>query len=185
MGKVIVVEFVTLDGVVEDPDGSGGMEGGGWAFHAGPEIFAGDKFELGPIMQTGAMLLGRSTWEMFAARWPSRTGDFPDAMNAMAKVVVSSQPVDLDLWKNSAMLEGELVAGTQALAAERDVVVVGSVSVAHQLAAADAVDEYRLLVVPIAVGAGTPMFAGPTKLRLLSAEPSGAAAALRYGRSSE
>src|SRR5215468_4636840 len=100
MGKVIVVAFVTLDGIVEDPDGTGGMEGGGWAFQAGPNVFAGDKFALGPIMSTGVLLLGRTTWEMFAERWPTRTGDFADAMNAATKVVVSSHPVPLDAWSN-------------------------------------------------------------------------------------
>jgi len=182
MGKVIVVEFVTLDGIVEDPDGSGGMDGGGWAFHAGPDVFAGDKFALGPIMSSGVLLLGRSTWDMFAGRWPTRTGDFADAMNGATKVVVTSRPVELDAWSNSEVLEGELVDGVRRLAADRDVAMIGSMSVAHQLAAADAVDEYRLLTIPIAIGSGTPLFATPTALRLTSIESTGAGTLAYYER---
>jgi dihydrofolate reductase len=182
MGKVIVVAFVTLDGIVEDPDGTGGMDGGGWAFQAGPNVFAGDKFALGPIMSSGVLLLGRSTWEMFAERWPTRTGDFADAMNAATKVVVSSRTVPLDAWSNSVALEGELVEGVRRLAADRDVVVIGSVSVAHQLMAADVVDEYRLLTIPIAIGRGTPLFAAPRALRLSSVESSGAGGLAYYER---
>jgi dihydrofolate reductase len=182
MGKVIVVEFVTLDGIVEDPDGSGGMDGGGWAFQAGPDVFAGDKFALGPIMSTGVLLLGRSTWEMFAGRWPTRTGAFADAMNAATKVVVSSRALALDAWSNSVTLEGDLVEGVRRLAADRDVAVIGSMSVAHQLAAADVVDEYRLLTIPIAVGRGTPLFTSPLALQLASIESTGAAGLAYYER---
>jgi dihydrofolate reductase len=182
MGKVIVVQFVTLDGIVEDPDGSGGMDGGGWAFHAGPDVFAGDKFALGPMLSNGVLLLGRSTWEMFAERWPTRTTEFADAMNAATKVVVSSRPVPLAAWSNSVALEGELIAGVQRLAAERDVAVIGSTSVTRQLAAADMVDEYRLVTVPITVGRGAALFAGPTALRLTSVESIGPATLARYER---
>jgi dihydrofolate reductase len=172
MGQVIVVEFVTLDGVVEDPDGSAGLEQGGWAFHAGPDVFAGDKFALGPIMESGVLLLGRSTWEMFAERWPTRSGGFADAMNAATKVVVANQRPDLERWANSSLLDGDLVEEVAKMAVDRDVVVVGSISVAHQLVAADAVDEYRLLTIPIAVGegGGAQLFTAPVALQLDAVE---------------
>ena len=182
MGKVIVVEFVTLDGIVEDPDGSAGMPKGGWAFHAGPQVFAGDKFAIASIMESGVLLLGRATWEMFAARWPSRTGEFADAMNAVEKVVVSRQVLPLETWSNSSALEGDLIEGVERLADERDVVVAGSTSVVHQLAAEDAVDEYRLVTIPVALGTGTPLFAAPAELTLVSIEPAANAALAYYER---
>jgi dihydrofolate reductase len=70
--KVIVIQFVTLDGVVEDPDGSGGTPGGGWAFRFGPRRVHGDDFKLGSILDTGVLLMGRTTWEAFSRRWPNR-----------------------------------------------------------------------------------------------------------------
>src|SRR5262245_8557987 len=109
MGSVIVAEFVTLDGVVEDPDGSGGTPAGGWAFHAGPDVFAGDKFGLTPSMADGVLLLGRSTWDLFASRWPDRSGGFADVMNASAKRVVTHRPAPVETWANSAVLDGDLV----------------------------------------------------------------------------
>ena len=80
-GKVIVSQFVTLDGVVEDPDGSGGTPGGGWAFRFGPKRVADDDFELGSILDTGVLLMGRTTWEVFSRRWPNRSDEFAGAMN--------------------------------------------------------------------------------------------------------
>jgi dihydrofolate reductase len=88
--RITVVSFTTLDGVVEDPDGRGGTPYGGWAFRYGPEGIAGDKFRLGDLYDTGTLLFGRRTWEHFATLWPTRTGDFPDAMNRARKVVLSS-----------------------------------------------------------------------------------------------
>jgi len=182
MGKVIVIEFVTLDGIIEDPDGTRGMPGGGWAFRTGPQAVTGDKFALGPIMASGVLLLGRRTWDLFAARWPQRTGDFADAMNAMAKVVVSHRAPDLDLWSGSSHLDGDLIDGVARLAGARDVVVAGSIGVVHQLAAADVVDEYRLLTFPVALGAGARLFDAPTDLALVSTEPGAEAVLTRYER---
>jgi dihydrofolate reductase len=114
MGKVIVIEFVTLDGVVEDPDGSGGTPWGGWAFRYGPEAVAGDKFALGEILDQGVMLLGRTTWQLFAKIWPGRDDDFSRKMNAMPKLVASRSLASVDYWANSTLLRGDL---TQAVAA--------------------------------------------------------------------
>ena len=182
MGKVIVIQYVTLDGIVEDPDGSGGTPGGGWAFRFGPATVAGDKFELGPILDTGVLLFGRSTWELFSRLWPPRTTDFAAAMNRIEKVVVSHSTPALDAWNNSSVLDDELLHGVKRLADQRDVVVIGSTSVVHALAAADAVDEYRLFVVPTALGTRRPLFATPVDLQLLSAVASPPGVLLRYER---
>ena len=89
MSRVIVIEFLSLDGVMHDPDGSDGSPQGGWAFRYGQEAVAGDKFGLGEVLDTGAMLLGRRTWELFAKIWPGRDDPFSAKMNAMPKLVVS------------------------------------------------------------------------------------------------
>jgi dihydrofolate reductase len=185
MGKVIVIEFVTLDGVVEDPDGEDGTPGGGWAFRFGPEAVAGNKFKIGPIFDTGVLLLGRRTWEKFSGIWPNRTDDFALAMNRMQKLVVSNTSPRLDAWRNSSLLEGDLLEGVARVAQDRDVVVAGSTSVVHALVAADAVDEYRLLVFPTALGAGEKLFVTPVELRLTSNEASGAAVLLGYARNAQ
>ena len=189
-GKVIVSQLVTLDGVLEDPDGSEGTPGGGWALRFGPERFAqfvavvvaGVDFKLGSILDTGALLMGRTTWDAFSRRWPNRSGDFADAMNRIPKVVVSRSAPVLDAWSNSSLLEGELVAGVADLTREQDVVVLGSTSVVHALAAAGLVDEYRLLVIPTALGAGERLFVAPVDLQLTSIETVGEAVLARYDR---
>jgi dihydrofolate reductase len=143
---------------------------------------AGDKFKLGPVLDTGVLLLGRSTWELFSRLWPNRTDDFARAMNRVQKVVVSRATPSLDAWSNSSLLEDDLQAGVARLARQRDVVVVGSTSVVHALTAADLVDEYRLLVFPTAVGAGEKLFVAPLDLELASVEASGPAALVSYRR---
>ena len=175
MGRVIVIQFVTLDGVVENPET--------WAFRSGPRRVTADDFHLGSILHTGVLLFGRTTWEVFSRRWPDRSDPYADAMNRATKVVVSRSAPRIDAWNNSSLLDGELVAGVAALTRERDVVVVGSTSVVHALAAADAVDEYRLLVVPTALGAGERLFVAPVDLHLRSIETVGAAVLARYDRS--
>jgi dihydrofolate reductase len=181
-GKIIVSQFVTLDGVVEDPDGSGGTPGGGWAFRSGLTRVAGDDFKLGSILDTGVLLMGRTTWEVFSRRWPSRSDEFAKKMNRTPKVVVSRSAPALEAWSNSSLLEGELVAGVDELTREQDVVVYGSTSVVHALAVADAVDEYRLLVIPTALGAGERLFVAPVDLQLMSIETAGQAVLARYDR---
>jgi dihydrofolate reductase len=184
MRRVIVIEFVTLDGVVEDPDGSGGTAAGGWAFRHGPEAVAGDKFDLGPLLDTGVMLLGRTTWELFAKLWPGRTDPFSTKMNAIPKLVASRSRTEVDAWQNSTLLDGDLVETVRRRKESQDVVVTGSVGVVHTLAAADLVDEYRLMVFPTVVGAGRRLFAdgAPARLRLASVERKGQGALLRYSR---
>ena len=108
--------------VVEDPDGSWGASFGGWASRFGPQAFAGDKFRLGPVLDTGALLFGRSTWQLFAQRWPARTDDFAATMNRAPKYVASRTLASVEDWSNSVLLEGELIAGVERLRSERDVV---------------------------------------------------------------
>ena len=176
--SVIVVEFVTLDGVVEDPDGSAGTATGGWAFRHGPEAIAGDKFRLGPVLDTGALLLGRTTWELFSRIWPGRTGEFADRLNAAPKLVASRTLDNVDAWHNSALVKGDLVEAVRR--EERDLVVIGSVGIAHLLAEHDLVDEYRLLIFPDALGTGRPLFVKPVRLSLVSAEQVGPAILSTY-----
>lgn len=175
MGRLIVVQFITLDGVVEDPDGSAGTAGGGWAMRYGPQGVAGDKFRLGPILEHGLLLFGRRTWEHFSTLWPARDDPFSQRMNAAAKVVVTHQHLDPGVWANSSRIPAPLadwVTGTSRL---RDIVVIGSGSVVAQLAAAGLVDEYRLLTFPIAVGAGRRLYPDGVQLSLTAAERVGPA----------
>jgi dihydrofolate reductase len=184
MNRIIVIEFVTLDGVIEDPDGSAGTAGGGWAFRYGPEAVAGDKFKLGTRLDTGTLLLGRRTWQLFARIWPGRSDEFATRLNTAPKCVVSRTLTDVGAWQNSQVIGGELTAEVQRLRAERDVIVIGSIGVVHALREHDLVDEYRLLVFPTVLGAGQRLFTdtGGGDLQLVSAEQNGAAALLRYER---
>ena len=180
--SVIVIEFITLDGIVSDPDGSGGTAAGGWAFRHGPEAVAGDKFRLGSTLDDGVLLLGRKTWQLFSRIWPGRDDPFSARMNAVPKLVASRSLTDASAWANSR------VAGDVADIVKRerrDVIIAGSLSVVHALMAADLIDEYRLLTFPTVLGTGDRLFpAGgpPMYLECLSAEPSGAAVLARYAR---
>jgi dihydrofolate reductase len=183
--RVIAIHYATLDGFVEDPDGSAGTPGGGWLYRYGPETLAGDKFRLGPVLDTGVLLFGRVTWEVFSRRWPARTDDFSARMNAARKVVVSRSLDDVSAWDNSVLMTGDLVEGVERLRGERDVVLVGSVGIVHELTARDLVDEFRVVVLPTVLGSGRRLFAGPAgadDLDLESVEQSGSGALLRYRR---
>jgi dihydrofolate reductase len=190
MGRLIVIEFVTLDGIVEDPDGSGGTTGGGWAFRHGPEAVAGDKFGLGAVLDSAALLLGRVTWQLFAGIFPARTDPFSARMNAVPKLVVSRSPSRADdwisSWANSTVLQGDLVEEVGKRREEQDVIVAGSVSVVRRLIEHDLVDQYRLLVFPSALGRGRRLFDGraePLDLRLVATEEiAGRAVRLVYDR---
>ena len=185
MGKVIVVEFMSLDGVTHDPDGSDGSPQGGWVFRYGPEAVANDPFGLGEVLDTGALLLGRRTWELFAKIWPSRDDPFSAKMNAMPKLVVSRSLENADGWQNSAMLLGDLVTEARKRKQDRDIVIMGSTSVVRALMAHDQVDEYRLIVFPLVLGEGTRLFpdgTAPVSLVLVSVQTAGAAIRLIYTR---
>jgi dihydrofolate reductase len=158
VGKIVVTEFVSLDGVMEDPGGAEGYRHGGWTFEfdRGPE---GDKFKLDEALGAEALLLGRVTYEGFAAAWPSRDGEFADKFNTMPKYVLSSTLEKAD-WTNSTVLEGDLAAGVAALRQKHDgdVVVNGSARLVQALIEHDLVDELRLMVFPVVLGSGRRLF---------------------------
>jgi dihydrofolate reductase len=158
MARIIVTEFISLDGVVEDPGGSEHFERGGWAFETdrGPE---GNRFKLDETMDSDALLLGRVTYEGFAAAWPSRDGEFADKFNSMPKYVVSSTLQEPE-WNNSTVLKGDVVQEVSKLRQEQDgnIVVHGSVQLVQTLLEHDLVDELRLMVFPVVLGAGKRLF---------------------------
>ena len=162
MGDVIVVQFSTVDGVVSDPDGRWGTAYGGWAFRYGPGPVTDDKFRLGARMEHGVQLYGRRTWEHFARLWPGRDGDFARVMNAVPKRVATRTSIDATAWSNSAAIDGDPLAWVKEESSRRDVIVIGSLSLVQALAAADLVDEYRLVTFPTVVGAGDRLFATGT-----------------------
>jgi dihydrofolate reductase len=185
MYRTIVVAFSTLDGIIEDPDGSAGTTKGGWAFHHGPEAVAGDKFKLGAILETGVLVFGHQTWRLFSNLFPSRVDDFSMSMNRIPKLVASRAKPDLSAWGNSTLITGDLMEAVANRKSEQDVVVIGSASVVHALATQDLIDEYRIIVFPELIGRGTKLFGSetaPTLMHLLSAEVTGPTVLLRYER---
>jgi dihydrofolate reductase len=181
--SVIVIGYITLDGVVSDPTGQAGQPGGGWASRHGPEIFAGDKFRMGGVLDDGVMLFGRRTWEQFSKLWPTRDTPFAQRMNAVPKLVCTRTLTDVSAWANSEVLHGDPVIHVKQ--EQRDVVITGSVSLVHALMAEDLIDEYRLLTFPTILGTGERLFpagAPPAHLECLSAERSGPTVLARYVR---
>jgi dihydrofolate reductase len=181
--SVIVIEFITLDGIVSDPDGSQGTPAGGWAFRFGPEAVAGDKFRLGSVLDDGVMVLGRKTWQLFSKLWPSRDDPFSRQMNAVPKLIASRTLTDASAWANSQVIDGDPLDAIKR--EQRDVIITGSLSIVHELIARDLVDEYRLLTFPVILGTGERLFAGgnpPADLACRAAERSGAAILARYER---
>ena len=158
MGKIVVTEFVSLDGVIEDPGGAEDFKYGGWSFEIsrGDE---GDKFKLDEAFASEALLLGRVTYEGFAAAWPSREGEFADKFNTMPKYVVSSTLVEPE-WNNSIVLNGDLAADVAKLRQQHDgdIVVHGSARLVQSLIEHDLVDELRLMVYPVVLGSGRRLF---------------------------
>jgi dihydrofolate reductase len=167
MGRIVVTEFVSLDGVVEDPGGSEDFKYGGWsfAFDRGAE---GDAFKMEETRASAALLLGRVTYEGFAEAWPSREGEFADLFNSMPKYVVSSTLKDPE-WTNTTVIEGDPVQEARRLrdGADGDLVVHGSVQLAQALVAGDAVDELRLMVFPVVLGTGKRLFSDPGEKKTL------------------
>ncbi|MEO9175606.1 MAG: dihydrofolate reductase family protein [Gaiellales bacterium] len=182
MGKIVVSQFVTLDGVMEDPGGAEGFAQGGWAFQydRGPE---GDTFKLDELMASDALLLGRTTFEGFAAAWPSRTGAFADKFNGMRKYVVS-ETIGEPGWNNTVVLRGAVAAEIARLRAEPggDILVNGSAQLSSFLLAHRLVDELRLMVYPVVLGAGKRLFADgvDATLALVGARPSAQVVILTY-----
>jgi dihydrofolate reductase len=158
MGRIVVTEFVSLDGVMEDPGGAEDFKHGGWTF----QIDRGDEgnaFKLDETMASEALLLGRRTYEGFAAAWPSREGEFADKFNNMRKYVVSSTLRDPE-WTNTTVLDGDPAAAVARIRDEHDgdVVVHGSAQLVQGLLEQDLVDELRLMVFPVVLGSGKRLF---------------------------
>ena len=160
MGKIIISENVSLDGVVQDPAGDEGFRHGGWVGRIGDRgRDEAARVALEEALGTEAMLLGRRSYEFLAARWPSRTGEFADRMNSKAKYVVSSTLHD-PAWANTTVLRGEVVDEVSALKQQLagDIVVAGSFQLLHALMEHDLVDELRLKIFPVVLGAGARLF---------------------------
>ena len=169
MGKIVVTQFVSIDGVIEDPGGSESWDRGGWAFEyeRGPE---GDKFKLDEVMGADALLLGRVTYEGFAEAWPSREGEFADKFNNMPKYVVSTTLTDPE-WNNTHVIGVDDVAGL-----DGQILVNGSVKLVNALLDAGLVDELRLMLFPLVLGKGKRLFAdgiGKAPLALSDLRPVG------------
>src|SRR5436309_6856943 len=167
MGRIVITEFASLDGVVEDPGGSENFKYGGWSF----EIDRGDegnKFKLDETMASDALLLGRITYQGFAEAWPSRDGEFADKFNTMPKYVVSSTLSDPE-WNNSTVLSGDVAEEVAKLKRdeEGDIVVHGSAQLVQALLEHDLVDELRLMVFPVVLGSGKRIFGETSDMKSL------------------
>ena len=162
MGKLVVTEFISLDGIIEDPGGSEGSEHGGWSFrHPAPD---GEQFKGDELRDSDVQLLGRVTYEGFAAAWPAMeeaTGDYGKKMNAMPKVVVSTTLTE-PTWNNTTIISGNVADEVARLKAQYDgdILVQGSATLAQTLAEHGLVDEYRLMVHPVVLGTGKRLFSG-------------------------
>jgi dihydrofolate reductase len=158
VARIVVTEFVSLDGVMEDPGGSENFKYGGWsfAFDRGEE---GDRFKLDEALSAEGLLLGRVTYEGFAEAWPSREGEFADRFNSMPKYVVSST-LESPAWNNTTVLRGDVPTEVRKLRDEKDgdLYVHGSAQLVQTLLEQDLVDELRLMVFPIVLGAGRRLF---------------------------
>jgi dihydrofolate reductase len=179
MGKVVATEFMTLDGVIEDPGGAEGFEHGGWNF----EFDVGDdggKFKFDELMAADVQLLGRITYHGFAAAWPQMNEDeFGQKMNSMPKYVVSTTLADDDAnWDNSTVIRDDVAGQVRKLKSEvdGDILIGGSAKLIQSLAADGLIDEYRLMVFPIVLGTGKKLFADgfqKGKLKLTDSKPVG------------
>jgi dihydrofolate reductase len=175
MGKIVISTNVSLDGVVQDPTGEEGFRHGGWFLQVSDK----DREEWGKVefqeaLATEALLLGRRSYEYFAAGWSSRPGEWADRLRSLSKYVVSSTPLVGPDWKNSTVLEGEVVNEVSKLKQELDgeIVVYGSRQLVRTLMDHDLVDELRLTVYPVVLGAGDRLFdeiSDKTPLRLVDA----------------
>ena len=161
MKRIVVSEFVTVDGVMEDPGGSEGHPRGGWAFkfERGPE---GDKFKMDELQAADTLLLGRVTYDGFAAAWPGRTGEFADKMNNMRKVLVSTT-LKKPTWNNTQVISSNVPAELAKLCSapgDGDILVAGSARLVDELLRDGLVDELRLMVFPTILGDGKRLFSG-------------------------
>jgi dihydrofolate reductase len=186
MGKIVVSENVSLDGVIQDPAGDEGFTRGGWVGLIKDRKEA-NKLALEEALSTEVLLLGRRSYEWFAARWPSRTGELADMINRLPKYVVSSS-LENPEWKNSTVLKADVLKEVSILKQERHgrIVVWASFQLVHTLMEHDLVDELRLKVYPVVLGAGKRLFgeiSGKKAMRLVHTQTvDGDVAVLTYER---
>jgi dihydrofolate reductase len=173
MAKIVVSENVTLDGVIQDPAGDEGFRAGGWVglIKDSPQL---GKLALDEALGAEAFLLGRRSYEWLAARWPSRSGELADRLNSLPKYVVSST-LEEPAWNNSAVLKGDVLSEVSKLKQELsgEIVVAASFQLVHTLMEHDLVDELRLKIFPVALGAGERLFgetSGKKPMRLLDTQ---------------
>jgi dihydrofolate reductase len=162
MGKIVISSNVSLDGVVQDPDGAEGFRLGGWFGESGGKDLAEwGKVEFEEALGAEALLLGRRSYEWFASRWASRPGEWADRLNALPKYVVSSTLEQPD-WTNSSVLKGDVVAEVTELKqqVDGDIVVYASYELGRTLIEHDLVDELRVFLFPIVLGEGVRLFGG-------------------------
>ena len=160
MGKIVISTNVSLDGVVQDPDGEEGFRLGGWFRQfGGKDLEAWAKVSLDEALGAEALLLGRRSDEWFAARWASRSGEWADRLNSLPKYVVSSTLLD-PCWNNSTVLKGDVVDEVTKLKQELDgeILVYASYQLGRTLIEHDLVDQLRLIVYPVVLGAGERLF---------------------------
>jgi len=163
MGKIVITTNISLDGVIEDPDGQEGSTLGGWFGQFGGKDLEGwAKVETEEALGAEALLLGRRSDEWFASRWLSRSGEWADKLNSMPKFVVSSTLKDAK-WSNSTIIKGEVVGEVRKLKQQisGEILVYASYQLVHTLMEYDLVDELRLMIFPVVLGAGERLF-GPT-----------------------
>ena len=176
MGRIVVTEFISLDGVIEDPGGAEDFKYGGWSFEF-DRGERGNAFKGQETMESAAMLLGRVTYEGFAKAWPQREGEFAEKFNTMPKYVVSST-VDGSEWTNVTVLDGDVAAAVRKLRddVDGDIIVHGSGQLVQTLLENDLVDRWHLMVFPVVLGAGQRLFGETTTkkpLKLVSSETVG------------
>lgn len=176
MGKIVVSEFVSLDGVMEDPGGAEGTRHGGWTFQF--SSVEQQQFKAEELVKADALLLGRRTYQGFAAAWPTMegTGSYGEKMNSMPKYVVSTTLFDADVTWNATLLKGNMADEVSRIKQEvgQDILIFGSGQLVHTLVAQDLIDEYRLMVFPVVLGDGKRIFpqsGEKTTLKLVESKP--------------
>src|SRR5436305_8174276 len=167
MRKIIVSEFVTLDGVIEDPGGAEGFKHGGWSFQFGSA--EQQQFKVEELFQADALLLGRRTYQGFAAAWPNMpgTGAYGERMNSLPKYVASTTLSEVT-W-NASLIKGDLADELSRLKQEdgQDILIFGSGELVHTLHEQDLIDEYRLMIFPVVLGSGKRLFSGGDEKKVL------------------
>ncbi len=171
MGRIVVTEFVSLDGVMEAPGGEAGHRDAGWTFQF--ERGEGDAFKLRETLDADALLLGRVTYEGFAVAWPEREGEFADKFNTMPKFVVSSTLAEAP-WSNSTVIGANVAESVASLREDFDgeLLVAGSRQLVQALVEHDLIDELRLMVFPLLLGSGRRLFGETSAKKLLSLQSS-------------